>query len=219
MIRPNEDKAYRFQVSLNERSKPIVELRYEYQNKYHVQYISVPPPPEEYDVAFFPEGGRMLAGIQNQVGFKAVNSQGWGEDIQGSFLTEQGDTLAQFTSLHRGMGSLIVYGDPDKKITAVCRNSHGVEKRFELPAAEKTGHGITTKWNKSWLYIGVEKAEGQPEESLYLLIHCRGAILYLEEWDPEKKYLILESETLPAGVLHMVLINSDHTPLSERVVF
>jgi hypothetical protein len=53
----------------------------------------------------------------------------------------------------------------------------------------------------------------------YLLVHCRGTVLYFSEWDGKQGSLSLPEEDLPAGVIQLVLFDEKMNPLSERLIF
>ncbi len=58
-----------------------VALEYEYESRLNTEFVPVPDPAGDFDVAFLPEGGRMICGRSSRVAFKAINSGGLGEDV------------------------------------------------------------------------------------------------------------------------------------------
>jgi len=56
------------------------------------------------DVQFFPEGGALVNGVRSRVAIKAVNGEGFGQDIKGVIEDNQGNIVADFASRHLGMG-------------------------------------------------------------------------------------------------------------------
>lgn len=178
------------------------------------------PDKSDYDVAFFPEGGGIPIQTATRIAFKALNTDGLGEDVAGVVMTEKGDTVTTFRSQHLGMGAFMMYSNAGEKYHAVCRSGKGVEKRFELPPASPSHVSLKTKWLKERLYIDVS---GTPSVDmptpLYVIAHCRGSIGYMEQWDGAKDHIVMSRRDLPSGVTQILLVDADATPISERLVF
>lgn len=58
------------------------------------------------DLQFFPDGGYMVDGMVNRIGFKAVGSDGKGIDLSGTILDNSGEKVLDFQSVKFGMGML-----------------------------------------------------------------------------------------------------------------
>ena len=56
------------------------------------------------DVQFFPEGGYLINGFLNPIGFKALDNQGNSIPISGKLMDDTGNIIKEFTSSHLGMG-------------------------------------------------------------------------------------------------------------------
>jgi hypothetical protein len=177
-------------------------------------------PDGDYDVAFFPEGGSMPSLTATRIAFKALNTDGLGEDVAGVVMNEKGDTVTTFRSQHLGMGAFMMYSNAGEKYHAACRSGKGVEKRFELPPASPNHTSLKTKWLKERLYINVSgtPSAGMPTP-LYVIAHCRGNIGYMEQWDGAKDHIVMSKRDLPSGVTQILLVDAHATPISERLVF
>jgi hypothetical protein len=174
----------------------------------------------DYKVSFFPEGGNLLFGTTNKIAFKALNSEGLREDISGVVVNASGDTLNTFRSTHLGMGIITMNISSREPLYAVCSNSDGLEKRVQLPAVEDGKPSLRADWRNNNLLISVNKPEGyiMPEKQ-YLLLHCRGEVIYSGPWESERAIVGLPGNNLPSGVLHIMLLDEELNPLSERLVF
>lgn len=60
---------------------------------------------KEFDVQFFPEGGKMVENLPNKVGIKAISSSGLGETAKGVIIANDGTEISQFETNKLGMGS------------------------------------------------------------------------------------------------------------------
>ncbi len=201
-------------------NKNVIYVEFDYLDKFHKEYISIPNP-EDYEVSFLPEGGHIVLKENNKVAFKALNSDGIGEKIQGVIINEAGDTLTTFSSQHLGMGAFYIYqktkGD---KLYALCRNEKGIEKRFELPSATEGIVALRANWQRNNLYISLSKSADTPiQEPLFLVIQSRGISISVSEWDKSREFVSLSKEQLPTGISQLLLVDSRMNPISERLVF
>ena len=91
---------------------------------------------------------------------------------------------------------------------------------FELPGVLESGYGLSAKWLNDKLYVSVLNVNGYSiEDELYLLAHTRGVVHYGDIWNNDRDYILLEKDKFPSGTLHLILIDSDMNPVSERLVF
>lgn len=193
-------------------------LYFEADNYKH--YIPIVLPEDDYDVSFFPEGGNLLAGTPCRMAFKAVNSSGYSEDVSGYVVNESEEVLlTNIQSVHSGMGQIVFFADKGKRYFFVCKNSTGLEKRFELPEALSGAYTLETAWRKNNLLISrKQSADIDYHSPLYLLIHHNGTVCYWGEWG-KKTVLTFSKESFPQGILQLLLFDADLNPLSERLVF
>lgn len=175
----------------------------------------------DYEVDFFPEGGQWIEGELSLVAFKALNSDGLGEDVTGMVLDAHGDTVVdRFETKHLGMGTFPIIYDSKKQYQVVCRNKRGLVKNYDLPVVKGSFWALKAKWNRETLFVGVQKSAGLPDrEDLYLTVQCRGKVYYSQRWNNSEEFLRFSSGSLPTGVLHLLLTDKHNVPVSERLVF
>lgn len=176
----------------------------------------------DYKVAVFPEGGYLLEGALCRVAFKAVNEKGTGEQILEAELTDQeGRVVKQdIRSSHLGMGVFSFIPEKGKSYTLNCRNSDDIWQHIQLPQARQDLCGVTVNWrNDDKLLVGLQKATDWADSPLYVMIHRGGEPQYTGRIHPSKPYLLLSKESLPQGILHVLLLNESGNILSERLVF
>jgi len=173
----------------------------------------------DFDVSFYPEGGSLMQGTFCNVAFKAMKSNGQSANISGIVYDQTGKKITEFKSEHLGMGSFLFLSEKGKTYYAVCQNDKGQSKRFDLPAALDHGYALSVNRMKDKILVTVLKsAEATQNEELYLLVHTRGAVHFVDRWNPEKN-LSLQTDQYPSGVLHLILFDAGLNPVSERLVF
>ena len=174
---------------------------------------------DDFDVAFFPEGGNVVEGFFCRVAFKALNSNGYSATVTGEIINENGTKITSVETLHAGMGVFGYTPATGKRFFLKCRNETGVEKQFELPQPDPRACALTAAQQNKKILIGLHQSAHHPENPCYLLAHCRGEILYFEKWNSQTGYIIFAEEDLPAGVIQFILFDEQMNPLSERLVF
>jgi hypothetical protein len=106
------------------------------------KYIRIPMPDDDFDVAFYPEGGSLIQGMECQVAFKAMKSDGQAAHISGMIYDRDGNEIRPIESEHLGMGRFLHQAEKGKTYYAVCENEKGQTKRFDLPAAVDQGAAL-----------------------------------------------------------------------------
>lgn len=174
---------------------------------------------KDYDVSFLPEGGNLVSGSFNRVAFKCINSLGQGEDIVGTLRNEQDSILLKFKSLYRGMGSLAFIPEPGKKYFAVCENSDGILKRFELPESTDK-YTMQVNQIKDKVYVKVLFSPyGVNDEKLLVVAHQRGWPVKIGDWRKKTPGLVCNRDDFTEGVASFLLVNESGKIVSERMIF
>jgi TonB-dependent SusC/RagA subfamily outer membrane receptor len=218
-VEPDNDNLFRETLKAPHNSS-ILYVEHEHFSKTYRQYIPVQIPDDDYDVSFFPEGGNLPAQAVTRIAFKALNTEGLGENVTGVVMSEHGDTATTFRSEHLGMGAFVLYPQVEEKYYAVCRSSKGVVKRFDLPQATQKHLSLKTKWIRGRLYISITASpDVDLSAPLYIIVHCRGNIGYVSRWDDSKGNIVMNRKNLPSGVIQVLLADAQLNPISERLVF
>ena len=171
-----------------------------------------------FDVSFFPEGGNLPEGVLCKVAFKAINRNGYSEAVTGSLIDESGNEINDVRTYHAGMGAFTYLPVTGKKYFFKCRNENGLEKQFELPQPNPLSYSLAASLQTDKIMIGVQKSDMSSKIPCYLLVHCRGEVIYFSEWDGMPT-ISLPTENLPPGVIQILLLDKQMNPLSERLVF
>ena len=90
------------------------------------------------ELFFCPEGGDLVAGVENRVYFKATNPLGKPVHVEGTVVGPQGEEVAQIETQHKGMGSFAFTPAADATYDVRLGKPHGVKTESKLPAANAT---------------------------------------------------------------------------------
>ena len=202
----------------------VTSLRVQFRKKRPFEYqVTFKVPLEEklddVDMQFLPEGGHLLAGIRTQVNFKAVGVDGYGRDVSGEIVRDDGEAVAFFVSTHRGMGRFDFLPEEGRRYHALVHASDTVEKRIALPEVLEEGIALHAEVRDSALYYECRGTAGfASARQLYLLVHCRGDLLSLQPVEPGWSGE-LPLEGLPAGIIHAALLDGEGEVYSNRLFF
>jgi hypothetical protein len=90
-------------------------------------------------LAVFPEGGDLVDGVASRVYFMAKTMIGKPADIEGKVVDDRGAVLADFTSVHDGMGRFELTPDAARRYHVEITRPAGIVTRAELPVARPDG--------------------------------------------------------------------------------
>ena len=173
----------------------------------------------DYEVSFLPEGGNLVAGVFNRLAFKCINTQGQGEDIFGSIRDERDSILLEFSSLHRGMGSLSFIPEYGKKYEAVCENEAGLVRRFPLPMATD-GYSLQVNRVRDRFFVKVLYGSGvSATDRLLVLSHQKGWPIMAHRFNPESPTSVFDADCFVSGTVSFLLMTEDGRILNERMAF
>ncbi len=180
---------------------------------------NVPVLLSDIDVAFFPEGGDMINGLESRIGFKAVDKSGNPVDIEGVIVNKKGEEVADFNTLRMGMGAFsLTPSNGDVYKARVTFPSH-IPGTFKLPSAKGSGFTLAVKKvteEKIDLTIG-----STSKAYISLVASVRGENQYssgvkLKEGQND---ISIPVEEFPIGVAQITLFDSHGIARAERLAF
>jgi len=180
--------------------------------------------PREAKMQFFPEGGDLVAGVENAVAFKANDQFGLPVTVKGVLQDRSGKELLAFESIHDGMGKFLVTPDMTDSITAVWTDDRGMEHRTALPKPKPTGAVLRAiPGIQKVLFSVARSADGGPElKRLTIIGHMHQHLVYKARINLDDNFMsggTIPTGQLPSGVLVLTLFDANMMPVAERVVF
>lgn len=175
---------------------------------------------DDYTMHFFPEGGYLIAGMQNSMAFKIESINKQSDVISGRIVNEKGELVTIFKTWNEGMGKLEITPELNKSYWAELE-IHGETKRYKLPISLKSGYILKVeRIGDDKIFINVKSNTENKFNNIKLLAHIRGQIVAFYNFDKEHHGLVvLERAKIPSGVVHLTLFDSEDRPVSERLVF
>ena len=172
----------------------------------------------DYQVDFFPEGGRLIAGVTQKVGIKAIDTEGSSVNVKGAVINSRGDIITQFQSAYAGIGNFMLSTSKDEKYKAIVFTDEGLTKEFTMPKAETNAMALSVSVRNQILHYTILHTPEQPlPQKLSLLGHIRGFLLFVQPIEKEQGAVSLQS--VPDGVVTFTLLDENYIPRSERLCF
>ena len=177
------------------------------------------------DLQFFPEGGELVNGISTKVAFKAIKSDGLGQDIKGEIVDNEGKTVVTFASQHLGMGSFTLFPELSKTYKANIITSNGSKQSFTLPAVKPEGIILQINSDPDNLIVRIAANTAffdKNKNKGFYLVGQTGTVVYYGAQTLLKTPVItaaIPKSKFPPGILQLTLFTSSGVPVNERLVF
>ncbi|BAV04652.1 hypothetical protein SAMN05421788_111150 [Filimonas lacunae] len=176
-------------------------------------------------VLFFPEGGAMIAGVNNRVAFKAEDIAGKPVGLSGTVETASGEKLATIQTTCNGMGSFLLQPAPGVAYQVKGRYANGATFTTDIPAALE--QGFTLQVNEKDTAFEVQIYTNNA--TLQALANKRVTIagkhagkFYFEDTtvlQGQQTMMLLPKRVFPEGVAAITLYDAQLRPHSERLVY
>lgn len=183
------------------------------------KYYPIPYADDDFEVSLHPEGGYLITDRTCQVGFKAINPAGLGEDISGVLFNSKDEEIVKFNSLKLGMGVFSFTPQVDEKYYVVCETNNGNVKRVDLPSSTILAKTLKVTRDNNHVLVYMQKGDAAPQDSLSLLIHNKGLVMYHEPWVLQTGSYNFPENGFPSGISSILLLDSNNDIISERLIF
>jgi hypothetical protein len=182
---------------------------------------------EPVEVAFYPEGGDLVADLENRVYFLAKDGRGRPIQLTGQIVDDQGEAVATVETVHEGMGTFSL--EP--------RAGESYRLRIESPAAVKVEPKLPEVVARRQVVlttgVGVFPA-GEPLEfnvrvieddrPLLVAAYCRGVLVGYDAFlsGAGANEVTIDADDLASGVIHLVVFDYGENPprpIAQRLVY
>ena len=181
------------------------------------------PAAPKISLLFFPEGGSLIADINTVIAFKAVTEFGYPLDVKGMIKTEDGAMVLPFSSYHDGIGQFLLTPQANKKYVAVTEVK-GQVYTFSLPPVQSNGLALKVEdENGGKLFIVSGNQEQKPQVHVIKVVaQINNVVVYENEFYSGDHFSVkghIPTDSLPSGILQVIVLNQDDAPLLERLTF
>ncbi len=175
---------------------------------------------ETLTIEFFAEGGQLVYGIRSRMAIKVTGSDGSGKPVTGTVYDNNQIKVAEFVTSERGLSSFFLLPETGQAYRAVITNDQGEPQTADIPQPKAAGYVITVAPEEGSFRISVG-SKGQPDQSVYLIVHTRGSLKVIEEQrlTQGSGQFIVPKKSLGEGISHFTLMTSTFQPVCERLIF
>ena len=169
------------------------------------------PKKDKLLVTFYPEGGHLVAGVENRVAFEAVDQYGEATNISGTITGGDGHSKTIQTE-HMGRG-LFTITPSDKRLEAHFKFRG---KKYDIPLPRAEQQGVAIRMDGSLLHID---HKALPSKDYGISILCRGSLKYFQPFDLTIQQVEIPLDSLPTGVNDLTVFDTDGRIWASRQFF
>ncbi len=172
---------------------------------------------------FFPEGGELVEGVENNIAFKADNAYGQPVKVSGVLHDASGKNLVEFSTTHNGMGKFILTPDKTDAFFATWKDSEGKEHRTDLPPVKPDGIVLRVMNSRQKVVFSVAHPPTSTSfPKIIVIAHMNQQLVYKAMVNLKDNFMSggnIPVGQLPSGILTVTVFDVDYKALAERVVF
>ena len=166
---------------------------------------------------FFPEGGNFIEGLMNNVAFKANDENGVPVNVSVTIKNQRDEIVLQTESFHDGMGSFSILPKKGEQYYAIIGGQH-----YPLPLSTNKGINLQLKsFTGKIQFLIDQQGNDSVFKPSYMLGQMQNRVVFRQGFKADKTKFsgIIQTGSLPSGILQITIFNIDNMPLAERLVF
>lgn len=194
-----------------------------YGNDYKT-YKKTSPQRSTLKLQFFPEGGNIIAGVENRVAFKATDNDGYPLSCNGYIEDQAGKKIIDISTEHDGFGAFAFPVEAGKQYTAVIIAGSSSKLTFKLPTAKAEGIAMqVNNSNASRIFVVLNRAEANSAKykTLKVVAQLNYQVVYsmVLNLDEGQTAASISKKGLPPGVMQITVFDERNLPIAERLAF
>jgi TonB-dependent SusC/RagA subfamily outer membrane receptor len=223
----NFDEAYFFSKTINFKNpnyeNVITKARLNNIKQFNRKYKKIA---HKHVVNFFPEGGQMVAGLPVVVAYKAENMAGYSMNVTGVIVDNKGKEVADFKSVHEGMGTFTLTPETDMKYTAKVTFENGSTEKFSLPEVLPQGTVVKIDpFDPNVIKLSILSNKPVSNDvyanEFIVVFQSRGMAQYVSkaQWEGKPIDITVEKKLFPTGIVQITIFDGRSNPVCERIAF
>jgi hypothetical protein len=191
-----------------------------YNNKkerFQVKNFSIPFSDEYLDLRFLPEGGNLIAGLDQVIGFNAVDRNGEPVEVAGLLKNVNGIVLDTVRSGPFGPGKFSC--KTENGMFLELTYGPGKQKIWPLPIPDPFGECLSIKPVDKRSFAVEVQSDSYKGDTLIVSGTMNLKQIFERKLIMDKKQrLVIKTDDLPEGITEVTLFNKDLKPVAERLV-
>lgn len=171
---------------------------------------------------FYPEGGEWVGGLETTIAFRASYNNGEPASIQGSIVDSKGKKLADFKTVHYGMGTFTAIPQAGETYKAIWKDKLGKQQETALPAVQAEGLVLQVSNEDNQLRYTLRRTNTPRLMNLYVVAQAQQQMQYSARINLSTKTEVtapINTDSIPDGVVQITVFDAQRMPVAERVVF
>ncbi|MGK7394793.1 MAG: hypothetical protein ACNS62_09470 [Candidatus Cyclobacteriaceae bacterium M3_2C_046] len=219
MVLNKGESLIQFRIPPYNDSKYQIELTAKHKNEDIMLSSPVPIKKSDIHIQFFPEGGNYIAGLTNNMAFKATNDRGQPIDVQGKVLDQNDREIVSFSSVYEGMGYLYLH-PRDEEPYKIEITDPPVGQTFRLPSPSRQGTNLHIRNYQDDTLKIVLQSTNKSNQKVSLYIQQNGNLIWAVTGIlAQSAQVLIPTRHLPPGIAEISLFDRRHIPIAERLVF
>ena len=182
LTKTDQDGFFRFSFRPSKNVTDCIRMNINANGRKLDRKMQLPTFEDDFSTKFLPEGGALVAGIEQVVAFKAVGVDGHAVEVEGVVQTKQGEKVCEIRTEHDGMGKFTITAKPNEIYIATLSTKDGVSRSFTLPAANASGCVVRLSPESDLRkLLQVFTTGDYPRANLVAIIQSRGIVNYVVE--------------------------------------
>ena len=219
MTKTNDKGFFRFSFRPSSNMSDFIRMNISANGRKLDRKAQLPSFEDDFSAKFLPEGGNLVAGMEQVVAFKAVGVDGRAVEVEGKIQTKLGVEVCSIKSEHSGMGKFTFTAQAGESYIATLSTKEGVTRSFTLPEALPSGCVINLKPDTAnRVLLQIFTTENYPRENLVAVVQSRGIVNYVAE--DLSHALRIPLEKLRSGVAQVSIVDkTTRTVIAQRLFF
>ncbi|HEX6429948.1 MAG TPA: hypothetical protein VF008_19775 [Niastella sp.] len=172
---------------------------------------------DRVQLGVFPEGGNLVAGLQNAVAFKAVGPNGHPVKINGTLL-KGNIAVLNFKTIHAGMGSFSFTPEKNAEYRIKLENNDSL---YPFPKVQDDGLVMQlVKNDRDGLVFKISMDHVPDKKKVFLRLQVRGTVQSIAAGTlTDSLEIKIPTQNIPQGIAEVTLFDEQLRPLAERLVY
>lgn len=172
------------------------------------------------DLAFYPEGGDLIGGVENRVYLEARTPWGKPADIAGRIVDSLGVEVGRYRTEHEGRGVFAFSPRAGETYALRIDTPAGIERPFPLPQTVSDGVALRAETQSDGrVSVQLASPSARDVEVVVSRIDKTLARASASVRAGAKAALTLDPKHDAGGALTVTVFGADGTPVAERLVF
>ncbi|MFN8241258.1 MAG: hypothetical protein U0X39_10995 [Bacteroidales bacterium] len=170
-------------------------------------------------IDFLPEGGNLITGFRQRIGFNATTTTGKQLFINGKITDQEGNDVTTFESGINGPGFFEITPVVGKRYMAIVKIDKSNTFEYQLPESLENGAGLRVEDDGPDQLKVTIFSRGAEFKKLLLTVAMNEVVVFSGNTEIDSSRIVrINTEMLPPGTGYVTLFDKSGRPLAERQV-